>query len=281
MPGHESDVELRYPPACAVDETLRYHTSALPAAWLDAATLPFRTVGTSRGGLARLFGGLQAAPRFNLASAVLGMPLPSPALGVPDIAGRRAWAIPSGGVFTVKSFLCPLSPWALPPSQARAFAQSVSVLGFPPDPMAVMGTLPRLLPCPNTNTAIFTREAPLALPLPFPQFFTPDLGTAGQLLPPARDGCPRKFRPRAHGDEVMSLPTTAAVQSTPALGPLVSVVTSTWLEQKRLVAHRLAAHYGTDELTELTEELLCLKDAYNPKRESEGGEYSESEDEEG
>lgn len=259
-----------------MDESLRFHTSALPAAWLDVATLPFRSGGTDRGGLSRLLGGLQAAPRFNLACAVLGLPLPPPVLGPRDVAGRRAWGIPRGGAFAPSSFLCPLSPWALPPSQASAFSQSVAVLGFPDDPAAIVGVIPRLLPCASaTNTSLFARAAPLALPLPFPQFFSPDLGTHGQLLPPAQNREPRAFVKRAEGDEVMSLPTTAAIQSTPALGPLVSRVSEAWAEQRRVVEQRFSGHWGTDELAELTEELHCLRENYKPKA---GGYESDSDE---
>jgi hypothetical protein len=209
---------------------------------------------------------------------VLGLLLPPPVLGPRDIAGRRAWGLPRDGLYKPSSFLCPLSPWALPPSQASAFAQSVSVLGFPDDPAAIIGVIPRLLPCAAaTNTSLFARAAPLALPLPFPQFFSPDLSAHGQLLPPNRTFEPRAFVKREHGDEVMSLPTTAAIQSTPALGPLVNRVSEAWAEHRRAVEQRFSGHWGTDELAELTEELHCLRENYNPKR---GGFESDSEEDE-
>ena len=223
--------------------------------------------------------GLQAAPRFNLACPILGLPLPPPVLGAPDVAGRRSWRIPRGGAVAPSSHLVPLSPWSLPPSQVSAFAQSVSILGFPSEPEAIIDVIPRLLPCgSNANTSLFARTAPLALPLPFPQFFAPDLSCEGEIRPAAPSHEPRVFARRQSGDEVMTLPATAAIQSTPAIGPLVERVCDMWAEQRRAVERRYAAHWGADELAEITEDLLCLNTNYNPERyadESDGGEIED------
>jgi len=281
--GHASAADPPRPPLVrpaspSAARPCRYTTSALPAAWLDVVTLPLRTRGESRGGLTRLLGGLQVAPRFHLGSPVLGLPLPPPTLGEVEPTGRRAWSLPSGGVFSPTALLCPLAPWQLPPLRAIAFSQSVSCLGFPPQPLAAVSVIPPLLPCRSSmNVSIFTRTAPLSLPLPFPQFFTPDLGSAGELLPPALDRAPRPFAPRREGEEVFSLPATAALQSSPAIGPLVQRVAEEWAAQRRAAEHRLAAEWGADELAEVTEDLLALRDAY-ATGDADGSESNGSED---
>ena len=72
-----------------------------------------------------------------------------------------------------------------------------------------------LLPCRGGYTsgggALWARPQPLLLPLSFPQFFSASLGRHGEV---------GGHRPA--GAELLSLPAAAALQTTPALQPLVT-----------------------------------------------------------
>ena len=75
------------------------------------------------------------------------------------------------------------------------------------------------------------------------------------------------------------MPVGAALQSTAALSPLLREAAAEWREQKRAAVRRLEGRWAEDELDELTEQLLALRDAYaaSEDEESDGGEQTDEE----
>ena len=53
-----------------------------------------------------------------------------------------------------------------------------------------------------------------------------------------------------------------ALQSTPAVAPLVRAVSREWESQRAFAMHRLEGRWAADDLAEMREQLLSLEDAY-------------------
>jgi hypothetical protein len=258
-------------PRVQMDADLRYHSAAPLATWLEASTLPYRAR-KPRGGLGNLLGGLQIRAGFHLGAAVLALPLPATALppAASPFVRQAAESQPAKAV----DWLCACSPLQRPPRRCPAFAQSVVWLGQAAGGAAVAAALPRLLPSHSAaSTALWTRPQRLLLPISFPQFFARSVGADGAELPAAE--------PRPEATEVLSVPVGAALQSTAALSPLLREAAAEWSELKRTAVRRLEGRWAEDDLDELTEQLLTLRDAYAADEDGDGdGSDGGGEDEE-
>jgi len=219
---------------------LPYHTSAPLAAMLECVTLPMRTR-RPRSSLTSLCQAVGTSSSTPLAAAALAMPPPPES----DLAASPM--SPMGPDWFVG-----LTPLQLAPRNVTAMGQFVSVLGQPNNAAAAQ-MASSLLPCRGGYTsaggALWARPQPLLLPLSFPQFFAASLGRHGEV---------GGHRPAK--SELLSLPTAAALQSSPALQPLVSSVLGRWKRHKKLAA--ADGNLEADELTELQEQLEALSEAY-------------------
>ena len=156
----------------------------------------------------------------------------------------------------------------------RAFEQQVSWLGHEGGGRAIAPLLRTLLPCGSEGGALWVRQQPLALPLSFPQFFSKAVGTHGGVHGAPSDAVGRTFEPelpiapkstmRTDKSEVMSVAVGAALQSSPALMPVITRVCSDWAAERK-TAERAGSAEGwaqRDELAELTEQMAAIREAY-------------------
>ena len=246
-----------------IDPSLRYHTSAPLATWLDAISLTYRAR-SPRGGLANLLAGLHTRPANPLAAAALALPFtPPPARA--DARAPRAPAAAAGMEFIG------CAPMQRAPHACAAVAQSASWLGTrrADAPLALAAALP--CQC-AADTAIWCRPQPLALPISYPQFFAPHIGADGHRVAEGTE--------RADGEEVLSAPVGAALQSTPALAPLVLGAAAEWRAHRRAATRRLDGRVAADDLEEVSEALLALAEEYAEGSEDEDGAEMEMEVEE-
>jgi hypothetical protein len=221
----------------SANPNLPYHTSAPLAAMLECISLPVRTR-RPRSSLTSLCQAVGTSTSTPLAAAALAMPSPPES----ELA-----ASPVGPDWFVG-----LTPLQLAPRTVTAMGQFVSVLGQPNNAAAAQMAA-TLLPCRGGYTsaggALWARPQPLLLPLSFPQFFAASLGRHGEV---------GGHRPTQ--SELLSLPTAAVLQSSPALQPLVSSVLGRWKKHKKAAA--ADGDLEADELTELQEQLEALAEAY-------------------
>ena len=241
-------------------QPIRYHSAGPLAALLDAATLPYRTH-SSAGSLSSLVRSLAPRGTMHLSTAVLGMPMPGVS-GDSKIIQRDGW-------------LSPLLALQRPPSVCRAFEQQVVFLGQAGGGRAIAPLVPSLLPCRNDGGALWVRPQPFALPLSFPQFFSPAVGVKGEVTGAPNEFVGRCFAPalppvppemlRRPEEEVLSVPLAAALQCSPAIMPVLRRVIADWQAEKR-AAERAASAEGwaqRDELAEMAESLQALRELYS------------------
>lgn len=245
------------PPLLAPRTELRYHTSAPLAALLEAATLPYRAH-ASAGSLNALVRALAPRGGMHLACGVLAVPMPSQ----PELAAcHHGW-------------LMPMLPLQRRPAACRAFEQNVCWMGHAGGGRAVAPMLPSLLPCRSEGGSLWVRPQPFALPLSYPQFFSSAVGVHGDVHGAPNDAVSRHFLPplpraprsslRAAEDEVLRVPIAGALQCSPALMPVLRRVCSDWAAERRS-AERAGVAEGwaqRDELSEVTEALASMRDAY-------------------
>lgn len=244
------------PPLLAPRADLRYHTSAPIATLLDAVTMPYRARAPA-GSLNGLVRSLVPRSGMHVAVGALGLPMPLE----PTTLQRQGWFMP-------------MAPLQRAPAICRAYEQHISWLGHPGGGRAIAPLVPTLLPCRSDGGAFWVRPQPFALPLSFPQFFCAAVGRHGEVYGAPTDTVGDGFSPalerappsslRQPDDEVLHTPVAAALQSSPALSPMIRRVCADWAADRR-AAERAASAEGwaqRDELAEVTENMDALREAY-------------------
>ena len=258
-PLYDSHPVVHAPPMITPTDELRYHTSAPVATLLEAVTLPYRTR-CPRGSLHSLTSSLAFRQGQHLATAVLGLPMPTEL----TLAASRGW-------------LTPLLPFQRRPHTVRAFEQWSCFLGQDGGGRAIAPLMPNILPCrPSAEGGtLYVRQRPLTLPLSYPQYFDRAVGMHGEIDGPSNLTLAQGFQPplrvagahtyRANDAEVFDVPVAAALQSSSAISPSLRRVIADWKAEGR-AAERAANTEGwasRDELGEVTEQLASMDELYS------------------
>ena len=227
-------------PLTRMNESLKYHTAAPLASWLDILSFPMKDVRNPIT-MPAFLDHLQVRPNNHLGCAVLGLPHPC---CVQSSQGGEEEEVADKSL----AWMSPMAPLQLSPDFCVADAQICSQLGVPVG--SVTG-----LKCRSASASMcWSRQDPLFLPLSFPQFFQ---SRVIAQMPSIRNSVD------IQNGEVHSLPGVAALQSGNALGPLLGRVRDGWRRHRKQMEVVSRDHgMDVDQMSEIIEDLEGLCSSY-------------------
>eukprot|EP00743_Colponemidia_sp_Colp-15_P008505 GILK01009252.1.p1 GENE.GILK01009252.1~~GILK01009252.1.p1 ORF type:complete len:562 (-),score=82.47 GILK01009252.1:61-1746(-) len=196
-----------------------FHSSALFAAAIDTATMPYRMSSSALGEMTYFTSLLTSQPEMNVAALSCCLPFP-----LPRATSLQSFLQNAEGVHLVDWFT-PLMPGFRKARLTFPLVQSIMCRGLPNSARVVtdvnghatMGKdfsgvwdeyLARV-PAAHTNRVV--SDVPLPVPVPFPHFFSSRISHAGELLPET------EFR--GNGEDVVSCPMATQLQVSSAMSP--------------------------------------------------------------